>query len=222
MSARRSSVRPPPGCRARRRAARPAAAGMTCETSGRAARSFRARDRLRASRRSAGGHHPAGRGPRARRPRAGPAGRDGLRQDVHDGAGAGRREPAGARDGAQQDARRAVVSRSSAGSFRATRSSSSSATTTTTSRRRTCPLSDSYIEKEAIINDEIDRLRLSATRSLFERRDVIIVASVSCIYGLGSPEAYYGLIVVARAPAAHRPRPHAAEARRNPVRAQRP
>src|SRR5262249_33727887 len=50
-------------------------------------------------------------------------------------------------------------------------------------------------EKEAIINDEIDRLRLSATRSLFERRDVIIVASVSCIYGLGSPDAYYGLML---------------------------
>ncbi|MEO7191337.1 MAG: excinuclease ABC subunit UvrB [Vicinamibacterales bacterium] len=57
------------------------------------------------------------------------------------------------------------------------------------------PASDSYIEKEAIINEEIDRLRLSATRSLFERRDVIIVASVSCIYGLGSPEAYYGLML---------------------------
>src|SRR5881398_2765592 len=52
-----------------------------------------------------------------------------------------------------------------------------------------------YIEKESTINDEIDRLRLSATRSLFERRDVIIVASVSCIYGLGSPEAYYSLVV---------------------------
>jgi len=57
------------------------------------------------------------------------------------------------------------------------------------------PATDSYIEKEAIINDEIDRLRLSATRSLFERRDVIIVASVSCIYGLGSPEAYYGMML---------------------------
>ncbi|MCC7008962.1 MAG: excinuclease ABC subunit UvrB [Acidobacteria bacterium] len=57
------------------------------------------------------------------------------------------------------------------------------------------PATDSYIEKEAIINDEIDRLRLSATRSLFERRDVLIVASVSCIYGLGSPEAYYGLML---------------------------
>jgi excinuclease ABC subunit B len=57
------------------------------------------------------------------------------------------------------------------------------------------PSTDSYIEKEAIINEEIDRLRLSATRSLFERRDVIIVASVSCIYGLGSPELYYALVV---------------------------
>jgi excinuclease ABC subunit B len=57
------------------------------------------------------------------------------------------------------------------------------------------PASDTYIEKEATINDEIDRMRLSATRSLFERRDVIIVASVSSIYGLGSPEAYYGMML---------------------------
>jgi excinuclease ABC subunit B len=55
---------------------------------------------------------------------------------------------------------------------------------------------NTYIEKESTINDEIDRLRLSATRSLFERRDVIIVASVSCIYGLGSPEAYYGMLLM--------------------------
>ena len=55
---------------------------------------------------------------------------------------------------------------------------------------------DTYIEKESTINDEIDRLRLSATRSLFERRDVVIVASVSCIYGLGSPEAYYGMLLM--------------------------
>lgn len=55
------------------------------------------------------------------------------------------------------------------------------------------PQSDTYIEKDALINDEIDRMRHSATRSLFERRDVVIVASVSCIYGLGSPEAYHGL-----------------------------
>ncbi len=57
------------------------------------------------------------------------------------------------------------------------------------------PATGTYIEKEATINDEIDRMRLSATRSLFERRDVIIVASVSCIYGLGSPEAYYGMLL---------------------------
>src|ERR1051325_7985053 len=57
------------------------------------------------------------------------------------------------------------------------------------------PAADDYIEKEAIVNEEIDRLRMSATRALFERRDVIVVASVSCIYGLGDPDAYYGLLV---------------------------
>ena len=57
------------------------------------------------------------------------------------------------------------------------------------------PASDLYIEKEATINDEIDRLRLSATRALFERHDVIVVASVSCIYGLGDPDAYYNMLV---------------------------
>jgi len=57
------------------------------------------------------------------------------------------------------------------------------------------PAGDIYIEKESTINDELDKLRLSATRSLFERRDCIIVASVSCIYGLGSPDAYYGMLL---------------------------
>jgi excinuclease ABC subunit B len=58
------------------------------------------------------------------------------------------------------------------------------------------PATDLYIEKESTINDEIDKLRMSATRSLFERRDCLIVASVSCIYGLGSPEAYYGMLLL--------------------------
>src|SRR5271165_4861785 len=58
------------------------------------------------------------------------------------------------------------------------------------------PSGDIYIEKEATVNDELDKLRLSATRSLFERRDCVIVASVSCIYGLGSPEAYYGMLLM--------------------------
>src|SRR6201994_1305999 len=58
------------------------------------------------------------------------------------------------------------------------------------------PSGDLYIEKESTINDELDKLRLSATRSLFERRDAIIVSSVSCIYGLGSPEAYYGMLLL--------------------------
>jgi len=58
------------------------------------------------------------------------------------------------------------------------------------------PSGDIYIEKESTINDELDKLRLSATRSLFERRDCVIIASVSCIYGLGSPEAYYGMLLM--------------------------
>ncbi len=58
------------------------------------------------------------------------------------------------------------------------------------------PSSDTYIEKESTINDELDKLRMSATRSLFERRDVVIIASVSCIYGLGSPEAYFGALLM--------------------------
>lgn len=57
------------------------------------------------------------------------------------------------------------------------------------------PSSDTFIEKDSAINEQIDRMRHSATRSLFDRRDVIIVSSVSCIYGLGSPEAYEGMMV---------------------------
>ena len=83
------------------------------------------------------------------------------------------------------------------------------------------PATDSYIEKEATINDEIDRMRLSATRSLFERRDVIIVASVSCIYGLGSPGGVLRHAAAARARAADRPRGGPPQAGRDPVRAQR-
>ncbi len=75
------------------------------------------------------------------------------------------------------------------------RSSTSSRITTITSPRPTFPAGDVYIEKEATVNDELDKLRLAATKSLFERRDCIIVASVSCIYGLGSPEAYYGMLL---------------------------
>ena len=58
------------------------------------------------------------------------------------------------------------------------------------------PQTDTYIEKETSINEEIDRLRLRATKALFERRDVVIVASVSCIYGLGSPEAFFGMLLM--------------------------
>jgi excinuclease ABC subunit B len=58
------------------------------------------------------------------------------------------------------------------------------------------PSADLYIDKESTINDELDKLRMSATRALFERRDSIIVSSVSCIYGIGSPEAYFGMLVL--------------------------
>src|SRR5260370_19238813 len=61
------------------------------------------------------------------------------------------------------------------------------------------PQSDTYIEKDALVNDEIDRMRHSATASLFERRDVVVVASVSCIYGIGEPETYHGMHVAPRA-----------------------
>ncbi|HUP63403.1 MAG TPA: DEAD/DEAH box helicase family protein, partial [Thermoanaerobaculia bacterium] len=57
------------------------------------------------------------------------------------------------------------------------------------------PTTDVYIEKDAQINEELDKMRHSATRALYERRDVVVVASVSCIYGLGSPEAYYGMLL---------------------------
>ncbi len=57
------------------------------------------------------------------------------------------------------------------------------------------PITDTFIEKDASINDEIDKMRHAATHALFERRDVLIVASVSCIYGLGSPEAYHGMLL---------------------------
>ena len=83
-------------------------------------------------------------------------------------------------------------------SSRRTPSSTSSATTTTTSPRPTSRRRDIYIEKDTSINEEIDKMRHSATHSLLERSDVIIVASVSCIYGLGSPEAYYGMLSAAR------------------------
>ena len=83
------------------------------------------------------------------------------------------------------------------------------------------PSSDTYIEKDAILNERIDRMRHSATRSLLSRRDVIIVASVSCIYGIGSAEWYQGMIVHLTRGMALRARRVAAPPGRHPVRAQR-
>ena len=76
--------------------------------------------------------------------------------------------------------------------------STSCPTTTTTSRRPIFPHTDTFIEKDSAINEEIDRLRLSATASLLERRDVIVVSSVSCIYGLGEPEDFAAMMVSLR------------------------
>ena len=83
------------------------------------------------------------------------------------------------------------------------------------------PQRDIYIEKDASINQEIDRLRLAATSALVSRRDVIIVASVSCIYGLGSPEDYRAMMVGLEVGPGGRPRRGAAQAGRHPVRAER-
>ena len=96
----------------------------------------------------------------------------------------------GAGHRAQQDARRAALQRVPHVLPATTRSSTSSPTTTTTSPRPTSRRKDLYIEKDSAINQEIDRLRHAATAALFARRDVIIVASVSAIFGLGSPETY--------------------------------
>ena len=70
-----------------------------------------------------------------------------------------------------------------------------SPTTTITNREAYVPSSDTYIAKDSSVNDEIDKLRLSATSSLSERKDVIIVSSVSCIYGIGSPDDYQNMII---------------------------
>ena len=83
------------------------------------------------------------------------------------------------------------------------------------------PSSDTYIEKDSLINEAIDRLRHAATKSLLERNDVIIVASVSCIYGLGSSEAYQGMLLYSGDGAGDSPSGHPAEAGRDPVRAER-
>ena len=83
------------------------------------------------------------------------------------------------------------------------------------------PQSDTYIEKDALINDEIDRMRHSATTSLLERRDVVVVASVSCIYGIGEPETYRGMHLRCGDGRGDRPRRDHPRARRHPVRAQR-
>ena len=113
---------------------------------------------------------------------------DGHRQDVHDGAGH--------REGQRPTlviAHNKTLAAQLCKEFRELfpderRRVLRLATTTTTSPRRTCRRRTRYIEKDSSINDDIDRLRHAATAALFARRDVVIVASVTCIYGLGSPD----------------------------------
>ena len=83
------------------------------------------------------------------------------------------------------------------------------------------PQRDIYIEKDAAINQEIERLRLASTSALVSRDDVLVVASVSCIYGLGSPEDYRKMMVRLQVGRPGRPRPAAPQVRRYPVRTQR-
>ena len=151
---------------------------------------LQARCRLLTDRRPAEGDRDAGARHRARRQRADAAGRHRHGQDDDDGGDDRGRPAPGADHRPQQDARGAALQRVPDVLPDATRSSTSSPTTTTTSPRPTSRRKDLYIEKDSAINQEIDRLRHAATASLFARRDVIIVASVSCIFGLGSPETY--------------------------------
>ena len=111
--------------------------------------------------------------------------------------------------------------RSSRASSRTTPSTTSSATTTTTSPRPTSRSATSTSRKTPSINENIDRLRLAATAALVSREDVIIVASVSCIYGLGSPSDYKRMMVYLPKGEVDRPRQPAAAARRHPVPAER-
>ena len=134
---------------------------------------------------------------RARRQAPGAAGRHRLGQDLHDRLRDREDQPPDAGAGPQQDARGAALP-GVQGLLPENAVEYFVSYYDYYQPEAYVPQSDTYIEKEATINDEIDRMRLSATRSLFERRDVVIVASVSCIYGLGSPEAYYGMLLFVR------------------------
>ena len=149
--------------------------------------------------RPAAGHRRARRGPRAGRQAPGAAGRHRQRQDLHHRVSVARAgQPARPGPRPQQDPGRPALPGVQGASSPTNAVEYFVSYYDYYQPEAYVPQSDTYIEKEATINDEIDRMRLSATRSLFERRDVVIVASVSCIYGLGSPEAYYGMLLFVR------------------------
>ena len=156
-----------------------------------------------------------------RRPRDHAARRDRHRQDDDDGRR--RSRSCSARRSSSRTTRRWPRSSatSSARSSPTTRSSTSSRYYDYYQPEAYVPSRDLYIEKDSAINEEIDRLRHAATAALFARRDVIIVASVSCIFGLGSPETYDMNMQILRKRRRGRPRRAAAQARLDPVHAQR-
>jgi hypothetical protein len=133
----------------------------------------------------------------------------GFGQDLHHGQRHRPVRPAGAGDLAQQDPGRAALRGVQTCSCRTTRCSTSSATSTTTSPRPTSRAPTPSSRRIPAINEEIERLRLAATDALLNRTDVVIIASVSCIYGLGSPVDYKGMLVNLKAGGPHRARPHA-------------
>ena len=176
---------------------------------------------LRAERRSAAGHRAAPARARGEREAPGPARHHRLGQDLHDR----QRHPAVGQ-----------AQRSSSRPTRRWRHSSTARCASSSRRTRVeyfvsyydyyqpeayIPSTDTFIDKDAIINDQIDRMRHSATVSLLSRRDVIIVASVSCIYGIGSAESYSGLLIQLVKGEELRRDVAAAPARRHPVRAKR-
>ena len=183
---------------------------------------LQARRRLHAGRRPAEGDRRHRRGRRGAATAPDAARRDRHRQDDDDG----RRDrgASSARRSSSPTTRRSRRSSatSSGRSSPTTRSSTSSRYYDYYQPEAYVPSRDLYIEKDSAINEEIDRLRHAATAALFARRDVIIVASVSCIYGLGSPETYDMNMQILQARRRDRPRRAAAQARLDPVHAQRP
>ena len=145
------------------------------------------------------GHRRTGRRPAEARAGPGAARRHRLGQDLHHGEGDRGGAAPRAHPRAEQDAGRPALWRVARASSRRTRSSISSRYYDYYQPEAYVPRTDTYIEKESNINEQIDRMRHAATRAILERDDVIIVASVSCIYGIGSVETYTSMTFTVKA-----------------------